>query len=72
MQQSCTHFGVVTGNPNMVMALAGNKTDLEDKRKVTTEVSTVFLLLLLLLLLYFNFCGDSLMCIVICLTKVHF
>ena len=70
MQQSCTHFGVVTGNPNMVMALAGNKTDLEDKRKVTTEVSTVFLLLLLLL--YFNFCGDSLMCIVICLTKVHF
>lgn len=69
MQQSCTHFGVVTGNPNMVMALAGNKTDLEDKRKVTTEVSTVFLLLLLL---YFNFCGDSLICIVICLTKVHF
>ena len=53
----------------MVMALAGNKTDLEDKRKVTTEVSTVFLLLLLL---YFNFCGDSLICIVICLTKVHF
>ena len=69
MQQSCTHFGVVTGNPNMVMALAGNKTDLEDQRKVTTEVSTVFLLLLLL---YFNFCGDSLICIVICLTKVHF
>ena len=69
MQQSCTHFGVDTGNPNMVMALAGNKTDLEDKRKVTTEVSTVFLLLLLL---YFNFCGDSLICIVICLTKVHF
>lgn len=69
MQQSCTHFGVVTGNPNMVMALAGNKTDLEDKRKVTTEVSTVFLLLLLL---YFNFCGDSLICIVICLTKVQF
>lgn len=27
----------------MVMALAGNKTDLEDKRKVTAEVSTVFL-----------------------------
>ncbi|KAK9114406.1 hypothetical protein Syun_021203 [Stephania yunnanensis] len=25
------------GNPNMVMALAGNKEDLEDKRKVTTE-----------------------------------
>ena len=44
MQQSCTHFGVVTGNPNMVMALAGNKTDLEDKRKVTTEVSTVIVI----------------------------
>ncbi|KAK9150690.1 hypothetical protein Syun_008999 [Stephania yunnanensis] len=26
------------GNPNMVMALAGNKEDLEDKRKVTTEL----------------------------------
>ncbi|XP_073012750.1 ras-related protein RHN1 [Typha latifolia] len=25
------------GNPNMVTALAGNKADLEDKRKVTTE-----------------------------------
>ncbi|KAK7843368.1 ras-related protein rhn1 [Quercus suber] len=34
------------GNPTMVMALAGNKTDLEDKRKVTAEVSTVLLLLL--------------------------
>jgi hypothetical protein len=31
----------------MVMALAGNKTDLEDKRKVTAEVSTVFIFLLL-------------------------
>ena len=28
----------------MVMALAGNKTDLEDKRKVTTEVSTVIVI----------------------------
>ncbi|KAK6127560.1 hypothetical protein DH2020_038718 [Rehmannia glutinosa] len=27
------------GNPNMVMALAGNKCDLEDKRNVTAEVS---------------------------------
>lgn len=35
-------FGIVTGNPNMVMALAGNKADLEDKRKVTAEVSTTF------------------------------
>ncbi|XP_075638759.1 ras-related protein RHN1 isoform X3 [Castanea sativa] len=26
------------GNPNMVMALAGNKTDLEDKRRVTAEL----------------------------------
>lgn len=39
----CTHFGVVTGNPTMVMAFAGNKADLEDKRKVTAEVSTTFL-----------------------------
>lgn len=27
------------GNPNMVMALAGNKADLEEKRKVTADVS---------------------------------
>ncbi|OAY65651.1 Ras-related protein Rab5, partial [Ananas comosus] len=27
------------GNPNMVMALAGNKADLEEKRKVATEAS---------------------------------
>lgn len=27
----------------MVMALAGNKADLEDKRKVTAEVSVFFL-----------------------------
>ena len=33
-----------TGNPNMVMALAGNKADLEDKRKVTAEVSAISLL----------------------------
>lgn len=29
---------VIIGNPNMVMALAGNKADLEEKRKVTPEV----------------------------------
>lgn len=40
--QPCTHFRVVAGNPNMVVALAGNKADLEDKRKVTTEVSAIF------------------------------
>lgn len=30
---------LVAGNPNMVTALAGNKADLEDKRKVSAEVS---------------------------------
>ncbi|KAJ4972648.1 hypothetical protein NE237_005822 [Protea cynaroides] len=30
------------GNPNMVMTLAGNKADLEDKRKVTTEEARVY------------------------------
>ncbi|VFQ88158.1 unnamed protein product [Cuscuta campestris] len=30
------------GNPNLVMALAGNKADLEDKRKVTSEVAKVY------------------------------
>jgi hypothetical protein len=45
--QPCTYFGVVAGNPNMVVALAGNKADLEDKRKVTAEVSTIFQFLLL-------------------------
>ncbi|KAK9106442.1 hypothetical protein Syun_022453 [Stephania yunnanensis] len=30
------------GNPNMVMALAGNKADLEDKRKVTTEEARLY------------------------------
>lgn len=29
---------VYPGNPNMVMALAGNKADLEEKRNVTAEV----------------------------------
>ncbi|CAH9069946.1 unnamed protein product [Cuscuta epithymum] len=30
------------GNPNMVMALAGNKADMEDKRKVTAEDGKVY------------------------------
>ncbi|XP_065635665.1 ras-related protein RHN1 [Quercus suber] len=30
------------GNPTMVMALAGNKTDLEDKRKVTAEEARAY------------------------------
>ncbi|KAL0381305.1 UNVERIFIED_CONTAM: Ras-related protein RHN1 [Sesamum angustifolium] len=30
------------GNPNMVMALAGNKCDLEDKRSVTAEEARVY------------------------------
>ncbi|GFZ09593.1 ras-related small GTP-binding family protein [Actinidia rufa] len=30
------------GNANMVMALAGNKADLEDKRKVTAEEARVY------------------------------
>ena len=34
--------GLISGNPNMVMALAGNKADLEDKRKVTVEASIFF------------------------------
>lgn len=42
------YFVTVTGNPNMVMALAGNKADLEDKRSVTSEVSSNFLSLILL------------------------
>lgn len=32
----------IAGNPNMVMALAGNKADLEDKRKVVAEVNHFF------------------------------
>ncbi|GAV61734.1 Ras domain-containing protein [Cephalotus follicularis] len=30
------------GNPNMVMALAGNKSDLEDRRKVTAEEGRIY------------------------------
>ncbi|XP_055804036.1 ras-related protein RHN1 isoform X1 [Solanum dulcamara] len=30
------------GNPNMVMALAGNKADLEDKRKVTADEACLY------------------------------
>lgn len=36
----------------MVVALAGNKADLEDKRSVTVEVSYVVLYSLIILLLY--------------------
>lgn len=36
-------FSTFAGNPNMVVALAGNKCDLEDKRNVTAEVSILFL-----------------------------
>lgn len=36
----CCHvIFLLIGNPNMVMALAGNKSDLLDARKVTAEVS---------------------------------
>ncbi|MCD9560086.1 Ras- protein Rab-5 [Datura stramonium] len=34
--------GQYIGNPNMVMALAGNKVDLEDKRKVTAEEARLY------------------------------
>ncbi|KVI08678.1 Ran GTPase [Cynara cardunculus var. scolymus] len=33
---------LVTSNPNMVMALAGNKADLEEKRKVTAEEARAY------------------------------
>lgn len=32
---------IIAGNPNMVMALAGNKADLEDRRSVSAEVSVI-------------------------------
>lgn len=35
----CADLELCVGNPNMVMALAGNKADLEDKRKVAADVS---------------------------------
>lgn len=31
---------VAQGNPNMIMALAGNKSDMLDARKVAAEVNT--------------------------------
>lgn len=54
------YSAVCPGNPNMVMALAGNKADLEDKRKVTVAASTFsptrvseWVLYVLLVLLHF-------------------
>ncbi|XP_065007069.1 ras-related protein RHN1-like isoform X3 [Musa acuminata AAA Group] len=38
LQKQANRDATILGNPNMVRALAGNKCDLEDKRKVTTEV----------------------------------
>lgn len=35
-------FETAAGNPNMIKALAGNKVDLEDRRKVMAEVSGGF------------------------------
>ncbi|KAJ0017010.1 hypothetical protein Pint_11622 [Pistacia integerrima] len=40
-QGSESYFKPPIGNPNMVMALAGNKADLLDARKVTAEASTL-------------------------------
>ena len=38
-------FNLCLGNPNMVMALAGNKADLLDAKKVAAEASIPFFLL---------------------------
>jgi len=40
------------GNPNMVMALAGNKADLLDAKKVEAEASTLVLLLVMCFLVF--------------------
>ena len=32
---------ICTGNPNLVMALAGNKADLDPKRKIEAEVCKI-------------------------------
>lgn len=34
-------FFTISGNPNLIMFLAGNKADLEEKRKVGLEVAIV-------------------------------
>lgn len=47
------HLDFGSGNPNLVMALAGNKADLEDKRKVSAEASDFCLILCFLLVIIF-------------------
>lgn len=47
------HLDFGSGNPNLVMALAGNKADLEDKRKVSAEASNFCLVLCFFISYYF-------------------
>ncbi|KAF7135982.1 hypothetical protein RHSIM_Rhsim08G0022300 [Rhododendron simsii] len=42
LQKQGAYAGTLLSNPNMVVALAGNKADLEDKRKVTSEEARVY------------------------------
>ncbi|XP_009386278.2 ras-related protein RHN1-like isoform X1 [Musa acuminata AAA Group] len=42
LQKQANRDATILGNPNMVRALAGNKCDLEDKRKVTTEEARTY------------------------------
>lgn len=41
ISESGSSVMMVLGNPSMVTALAGNKADLEEKRKVETEASII-------------------------------
>lgn len=41
-QENKQFFDNMAGNSNMIMALAGNKADLEDRRNVPAEVSCTF------------------------------
>lgn len=54
----------------MVMALAGNKADLEDKRKVTTEVRLVLVVVLNIWHIYIWV--YSLMIVIICFRLIMF